>query len=222
MHSHNFSSRVLFGLVLCILAAGKARAEYEPNDNYSSFIVSYQTSTFSSPVCIGGECHTQLAGPAIQYTKQAIPNLALGMSGSQLQSSGRSSSIKAGSVSAFAELLAGVGPSADAGASLAVLSTQTEYCTSIPNACTSTSDNGTSLGVFGKVFLDENKAVSLTLGYNSIFYQESPNQSVTALTLVTILAKQHRLAFTADRVRDAGGNQISGGLGLSYSYLLKY
>lgn len=209
-------------LALCALSFGSAFAEYEPNDNYSSFVVSFQTSKFATPVCIGGECHELIAGPAIVYAKQAIPNLALGMAGSQLQASGRSSSIKSGTISAFLELIAGVGERADVGTSVAVLSTATEYCTSVPNACASSSDNGANLGVFGKVFLADNKSLSLTLSYNSIYYQKLENQSVIGLTLVTILGKHHRLAFSADRVRDAGGRDVSGGLGVSYSYLLYY
>lgn len=214
--------QLIFGLALCTLAIPSARAEYEPNDNYSTFVVSFQTSKYSTPVNIGGELHDTLSGPAILYAKQAIPNLALGMAGSQLRSSGRSSSIKASNISAFLQLLAGVGTTADVGTSVAVLSTSTEYCTSIPNACTSASDNGTDIGVFGKVFLADNHSLSLTLSYNALFYQKASNQSVIGLTLVTILAKKHRLSLAVNSVRDSGGSEVSGGMGLSYSYVLTY
>jgi hypothetical protein len=208
---------------LCASGINTALAEYEPNDNYSTFVVSYQTAKFTKPVCIsGGECHDLIAGPAVYYAKQAIPNLVLGMSGSQLQASGKLSSIKSSTVSAFLEYIAGLASIADVGTSVAALSATTELCTSLPNTCASVNDNGTNVGVFGKVFLADKRTLSLTLSYNSIYYQQSPNQSVIGLTLFAILAKKHRVAFTVDRVRDASGNDISGGLGLSYSYLLNY
>lgn len=103
-----------------------------------------------------------------------------------------------------------------------MLSTATELCTSLPNTCSTSSDNGANLGVFGKVFLADKRALSLTLSYNTIHYQKFQNHSVIGLTLVSILAKYHRLAISVGRVRDASGNDISGGLGLSYSYLLYY
>jgi hypothetical protein len=222
MISHKSIIQILLMLVLCTLGTTSALAEYEPNDNYSVFVVSYQSATYATPICIGGECHSMITGPALIYAKQIIPNLALGLSGSQLQSLGKSSSIKATNISAFAEAIAGMGPSFDIGASLAVLNASTELCTTTPNSCVTSSDNGTNVGIFGKAFLTESKNVNLTLSYNSIYFHNSPDESVIGLSLVTILAKRHRLAFSADRVRDSSGNDISGGFGFGYSYIIYY
>lgn len=213
---------IILALILFALSSTNALAQYEPNDNYSNFVVSFQSSTYSTPICFGGDCHAVVSGPAVYFARQVIPNLALGLAGSQLRSQGRATSIKATSISAFAEAIAGMGPSFDVGASLALLNASTELCISIPSSCVSSSDNGSNVGVFGKAFLTESKSVSLTLSYNSIYLQQSPNESVIGLSLVTILAKRHRLAFSTDRVRDSSGNDISGGYGLGYSYVVSY
>ena len=144
------------------------------------------------------------------------------MSGSQLQSAGRSSSIKETDVSAFLQAIAGMGPRFDIGASVAALNTSTDLCSQITNSCVNASDNGANIGVFGKVFLNENKSVNVTLGYNTVSFQKSSNQNIIGLTLVTILAKHHRVSVSTSRVRDSNGNDLSGGFGLSYSYLLYY
>ena len=220
MHGTRKIFQIISGLTLCTLSIASAFAEYEPNDNYSSFILSYQSTSFATPVCIGGECHEGLSGPQVVFTRQIIPNLALGLSGSYLQSGGKSSTIKSSNGSAFAEVIAGMGPSVDVGGSVAILINSTQLCTAIPDSCLTISDNGADLGVFGKVFLKEDKSVSVTLSYDAVSYQQSANQSIIAFSLVTILAKHHRLALSVDRVRDTSGNAISGGYGFSYSYLV--
>jgi hypothetical protein len=222
MHSNKIIIQFYIGIALCTFISANALAEYEPNDNYSSFVLSYQSSKFASPVCVGGECHDTVYGPAIVYARQFVPNFALGMAGSQMQSAGKLSSVKSTNVSVFLQAIAGMGPSVDIGTSVAALNTSTDLCTTIPNTCTSSSDIGTDIGVFGKVFLTEKKTVSLTLGYNAIYFQKLPNESIIGLSLVGILARHHRLAVSVSSVRDQSGNEISGGLGFGYSYIVYY
>jgi len=94
MHSNNKFLQFCIVFALGIVVSASALAQYEPNDNYNLFVVSFQSSKFSTPVCISGECHDLIAGPAIVYARQVMPNLALGLAGSQLQSSGKTTSIK--------------------------------------------------------------------------------------------------------------------------------
>ena len=58
------------------------------------------------------------------------------------------------------------------------------------------------------------------MGYDYITYQNASTQSIIALSLVTIIAQHHKLAFSVDRVRDTNGNAVSGGYGFGYSYLI--
>lgn len=223
MCSNKIISFLKSGLILYVFGISNAFAEYEPNDNYSSLVLSYQSTTFANPVCIGTidiECHAGLAGPSVVFARQIIPNLALGLAGSYLQSNGNTSSIKSTNGSAFVQGVVGLGRRVDAGASVAVLSSKIELCSSNPDSCATTSDTGTDLGVFGKVFLNDMRSLSVGLSYNSISFRKSESQSVVALSLVTILARRHRLAFSVDRVRDSGGNAVSGGYGFGYSYLV--
>jgi len=142
------------------------------------------------------------------------------LAGSYLQSSGSSSTINSTNGAVFAEVIAGLGSSADVGLYVAMLGTTMQKCQLNPNSCTSTSDSGNDLGVFGKVFLNDMRSLSVGLSYDVISYKNSPNQSVVVLSLVTILARHHRLALSLDRVRDSDGNPLSGGYGLAYSYLV--
>jgi hypothetical protein len=223
MRNNRQISQLILGAALAIFGVANAYAEYEPNDNYSSLVLSYQSSKFADPVCIGNECHEGVSGPVVVFAQQIIPNLALGLSGSYLQSSGSSSSIKSSHGSAFVQGIAGLGSRVDVGASIAALRTRLELCASNPGVCASSSDTGTDVGIFGKVFLNDRKSLSVALGYNTVSFQNAAHdQSVIALSVVTILAKYHRLAVSVDRVRDASGDPVSGGLGLGYSYLVYY
>jgi len=217
MRSIKSLGQFIVGTALCVSGIACAQANYEPNDNYSSLVLSYQSSKFSEPVCIGTECHEGVSGPAIVFARQIIPNLALGLAGSYLQSSGNTTNIKSSYGSVFVQGIVGLGSRVDVGASVAALRTVLELCSSV---CASASDNGTDMGVFGKVFLTDTRSVSVGLRYNAISYQKSENQSIVALSLVTILARRHRLALTVDRVRDSGGNAVSGGYGFGYSFLV--
>ena len=223
MHIFKASLQLLLGAALCLLGITTAFAEYEPNDNYSKLLLSYQSSKFAEPVCIdtvsGSECHEGVAGPAAIYARQIIPNLALGVAGSYLQSSGNASSIKSSNGSVFVQGIVGLGSSVDVGASVAALRTTLQRCISNTDACNSSSDSGTDVGVFGKVFLNNAKSVSATLSYNTISFQKSENQSIVALSLVTILEKRHRLALSVDRSINANGTSVSGGYVFGYSYL---
>lgn len=210
--------QLAFGAALCLLGSTTAFAQYEPNDNYSTLVLSYQSSRFAEPVCIGLECHAGVAGPAVIYARQIIPNLALGLSGSYLQSSGNTTSIKSTNGSAFVQGIMGLGSSVDVGASVAALRTTLELCS--PSVCNTTSDNGTDVGVFGKVFLTKEKSLSVKLGYNYISLQKSENQSIVALSVVGIIARRHRLALSVDRSVNASGTSVSGGYGFGYSYLV--
>lgn len=222
MHSSKITMQSLIVILFGVFGSTSVMAQYAPNDNYSTFVLSYQSSKFSTPVCIGGECHDRISGPVVVYARQMIPNLAIGVSGSQLQSSGISSSIKGTNVSLFVQAIAGMGNRVDIGTSVAALHTSTELCTTIPNSCTSSSDIGTDIGVFGKVFLTEHKTLSVNLSYDAIFFETSPKQTIVGLSLVGIVARHHRLAVSTDSVRDASGNEISGGLGFGYSYIVNY
>jgi len=220
MLSNKTVLQIIAGTMLCASGMSSALADFEPNDNYSSLVLSYQNTSFSNPVCVGNDCHTGVSGPAAVFSRQLMPNLALGLSGSYLQSSGTSSTLTSSNGSVFAALIAGVGRRVDVGTSVAALISTTRLCSLNPDNCTSTQDTGTDIGVFGKVFLNDDKSLSLALSYDAISYQNVPDQSVIVLSLVTVLAKHHRLALTADRTRDASGNSISGGYGLGYSYLV--
>jgi len=206
--------------MLCTFGISSALADYEPNDNYSSLVLSYRSTTFADPVCIGNDCHTGVSGPAAVFAQQVVPNLALGVSGSYLTSSGTSSKLTSTGASAFAEVIAGIGRRVDVGAVVAALVSNFELCSSNPDSCTSSNDTGTDLGVFGKVFVNDTRSVSVGLSYDSIAYQKSAPQSVVVLSLVTVLAKHHRFTLSADKTLDSGGNPVSGGFGFGYSYLM--
>ena len=218
MHSNKLLQQFTLGAALCLLGITNALAQYEPNDNYSKLVLSYQSSRFAEPVCIGLECHKGVAGPAVIYARQMIPNLALGLSGSYLQSSGNTSSIKSSNGSVFVQGIMGLGSSFDVGASVAALRTTLELCAT--SVCSSTSDTGTDAGVFGKVFLTKEKSLSVTASYNYISFQKSANQSIVALSVVGIIAKRHSLAFSVDRSINASGTSVSGGYGFGYSFLV--
>ena len=220
MHSPQKILLRILGTLLAAFIGTNALAEYEPNNNYSSLVLAYQSTNFATPVCIGSECHDGLAGPSIVYAQQIISNLALGISGSYLQSSGNTSSITSTNISPFVEVIAGLGNKVDVGSSVAVLNTNFKLCSTNPDTCSSTSDTGSDLGVFGKVFLNDAKSINVGLSYNVINFQKSSGQSIVGLSLVVILAKQHRLDFSVDRVRDSSGNAISGGFGFGYSFLV--
>ena len=79
----------------------------EPNGNYSSMVLAYRSSTLSTPVCIGGECHAELSGPAVLFSHQVILSLVLGFFGSDLQSSGNTSSLKLSGRALFLESISG-------------------------------------------------------------------------------------------------------------------
>jgi hypothetical protein len=207
------------GFIL-LLQSASALADADPNDNYSNLVLSYQNATFANKVCINNECHTQVSGPAALFSQQVVPNLALGLSGSYLQSSGRISSVGSTHLSAFAEALAGAGPAVDVGASFALLNSSLRLCDTVNNNCTSYDDSGNDVGVFGKVFLNDSRSVSLTLAYDAISWHQSQNQSVETLSLVSIFAKHHRFALSVDRVQDSSGNPVSSSAGLGYSFLV--
>lgn len=217
-----FLSLVSF-LVLSVSGITSALARYEPNDNYSSLILSYHASTFANPVCLGTagtECHQGISGPAVVFVQQIIPNLALGLSGSYLQSKGNTSSITAKNGAAFVEGIVGLGRQVDVGASAALLSTNIELCSSVPDSCNSISDSGNDLGVFGKVFLTENRAVSVALSYNAVSFKQSSDQSIVGLSVVSVFARRHRLALSYESIRDSSNYAVSSGFGVSYSYLV--
>lgn len=214
---HRVVFQTMLGAVLSLLGISGAQAIDDPNANYSSLIVSFRGITFANPVCIGIECHSGVSGPALVFSHQLAPNLALGLSGSSLQSGGTSSTLKSSASSVFAEVVAGIGSSVDVGASVAALRSSVESCTINPAACTATDDTGRDLGVFATLFL--NGASSISLSYDSIAYQNAPDQSVIGLALVSVLAKHHRLSFSADQIQNAGGKAVSGGYGFGYSYL---
>jgi hypothetical protein len=220
MRSRKIILQAILAAVLCAFGIQGALADFAPNDNYSSLVLSYRSTSFANPVCIGNDCHTGVSGPAAVFARQLIPNLALGLSGSYLTSSGTSSTLTSTGVSVFAEAIAGIGRRVDVGAVVALLSSSMELCARNPDSCISSHDTGTDLGVFGKVFLNDIRSVSLGLSYDSIAYQKSATQSVVVLSLVTVLEKHHRLTFSADKTLDSGGNPISGGFGFGYSYLM--
>lgn len=212
-------SAIIF-LSLLLAAPYTAHAAYEPNDNYSTLVVSYQRSTFANPLCIGSECHEGVAGPSAVYARQLLPNFAAGLSGAYLQSSARTSTLKSTYVSGFAQVMVGLGRIFDVGASFSVLGTSFEACNTLTAICTTAEDYGNDIGVFGKMFLTDTRSVSLTLSYDTIMLHNAPNQSVAALSLLTIVAKQHRFRFSLDRVYDSSGNPVSGGAGLGYSFMV--
>lgn len=219
MCSHKTLLPMILGGVFCVSAMSGALAVEDPNGDYSSLVLSYRNSTFATPLCVGNECHSGVAGPSITFSHQLIPNFAFGLSGSSLQSKGVTSTVESSGGAVFLEGIAGIGSFVDVGAIVAVLSSSTQICTTNPSVCASTDDTGTDAGIFGMAFLDEMKSVSITLGYDSIQYQKSADQSVVSFSLVTILAEHHRLAFSADRSQYANGNRISDGFGFGYSYI---
>jgi hypothetical protein len=212
MRSHKIFFTAMLAAMLCALGISSAFADYEPNDNYSSLVLSYRSTNFATPVCIGNDCHTGVSGPAGVFSHQVVPNLALGVSASYLKSNGSSSTLTSTGLSAFAEAIAGIGYRVDIGAVVAALSSSLELCATNPDSCTSAQDTGTDLGVFGKVFLNDMRSVSLGLSYDSISYQKSATQAVVVLSLVTVLEKHHRLACSADRTLDSGATRYRAGM----------
>jgi hypothetical protein len=209
--------RTMLGAALTLPCISGALAVDDPNANYSSLIVSYRSITFATPVCIGTECHSSVAGPSVVFSHQLIPNFALGISGSSLRSDGTASVLKSSFNSVFMEVVAGIGRAVDVGASVAVLRSTVESCTINPSACTARDDTGRDLGVFTTFFL--NDASSISLSYDALAYQNASDQTVIGLSLVSILAEHHRLSFSADQIQNAGGKAVSGGYGFGYSYL---
>ncbi len=212
--------QVIFSFVLFAVGIANAQANFDPNDSYSSLLVSYQSSKFADPICINLDCHTGVTGPAVVFSHQLVPNFAVGLAGSYLSSSGQTSSINSTTVSAFAEAVVGLGYRFDVGTSAALLSTTLQLCTSYTSNCSSVSDTGNDLGVFGKVFLARDRSVSLKLGYHAIALKNSADQSVITLSLVAIVARHHRVAISMDRDPKSTGNAFSGGVNLGYSYLV--
>ena len=217
------SNKLFLQAVLCSLCCffyiQNALAVEEPNANYSSLVLSYRSLTFATPVCIGNECHTGVSGPAVVFSHQIIPNLAVGLSGSYAQSSGNLSTLKASGSSVFLEVIAGIGPFVDVGAVVAALRSTMQVCLLNPTTCVSVDDTGSDAGVFGMIFLDELKSTSITLSYDSIAYTKSMPQSTVGVSLVTVLAEHHRLALFANQARDTSGKALSAGYGFGYSYL---
>ena len=207
------------GIIFYACCISSAFAVDEPNGNYSSLILSYRSSTFAKPVCVGTECHSGLSGPAVAFSQQIIPNLAIGLSGSDLQSNGTSSTLRATGSSVFLQVIAGIGRFVDVGAAVAALHSGTRVCLLNPSLCTSTDDTGRDLGIFGLLFLNNEKSTSISLSYDSIAYQNLADQSIAGLSLVTVLAEHHRLAVSIDQTQDSSGKAISSGLGFGYSYL---
>jgi len=212
--------QIILGMALYLFAVSNALADFDPNDNYSTLVVSFKNSTFANPVCIGNECYEGVSGPAAFFSHQIVPNLALGLSGSYLQASANSSSIRSTNISIFAQLIAGLGSSVDVGTSIAGLSSSLQLCELNPVRCSSTDDNGVDIGVFGKAFVSDMRNVSVTLSYDAISYEKAPPQSVVALSLVSVILKHHRFALSVDRSLDSDGDSIAGGYSLGYSYLV--
>jgi hypothetical protein len=220
MNRHKICLSVILGMAFCIFSMANAFAQGEPNDNYSSFVMSYQHSTFANPVCVGTDCHTGLSGPALIFSHLIAPNFALGLAGSSLQSNGNSSTLKSTGGSIFLELIAGMGSSVDVGAAVAAIGTTLQACLTASSLCTSADDTGADIGVFGKIFLNDLKSLSLALSYDTFSFQKSATRSLTVgVALTTVLAEHHRLNLSADKTRDSNGNPISSGLGFGYSYL---
>jgi len=220
MHGNKTIVRLTLGATFALFGIANAQADYEPNDNYSTFVLSYQQSNFADPICIGAECHEGVAGPAAFFARQIMPNLALGLSGSYLQSNGSSSSIKSTNGSVFVQGIAGLNSSVDVGASVAALRTTMELCATSPSTCASSSDSGTDLGIFGKVFLNDAKSLNATLSYDTINFDKAPDKAIVALSFVAVLARRHRLALSFNKTMDSGGKQVSDGYSFGYSYMV--
>jgi hypothetical protein len=216
----NIFHAINLAAALAILTTSNAWALDKPNANYSSLVVSFQSTKFESPECLSNECHTGVSGPTGVYSQQLVPNFALGVSGSYQQSKGSTSSITSTGTSVFMKGIAGIGTSFDVGVVVAALNTSLSYCSTSPDSCFSTRDTGTDLGVFGTVFLDRDKAYSIGLSYDAIRYQNSANQSIVGLNFVAVMAKHHRLALSTYQTRNDSGGAVSAGYGLGYSYLV--
>ena len=67
MCSHITLRQMLLGSALGLFAISNVYALDEPNGNYSSQVLAYRSSTLPTPVCIGGECHAELSGPAVLF-----------------------------------------------------------------------------------------------------------------------------------------------------------
>ena len=220
MFSVRAVSNIIFAVILSLFGIASAFADFDPNDNYSSLVLSYKNSTFDTPVCIGDECHEGVSGPAAIFSQQLVSNLALGISGSYMQSTAKASRIKSSNFAVFAQLIAGLGYRVDVGASIAALNSSMQLCSINPSDCTSSDDNGGDVGVFGKVFLSDMRNISLKLSYDAINFEKAPPQSIVALSLVSIIAKHHRFDLSIDRSYDSNGYSLSNGYGLGYSYLV--
>ncbi len=215
----SITSLVLPVMLVCAAELCTTTVQAEPNGSYSSFSLSYRSTTFSTPICIGTECHAGLAGPSMVYSYQFAPNFALGLSASYLQSTGSTSTLKSTGSSVFLQTIVDMGDQVDVGAVLAPVSSSLQACSTLTSICSVTGDSGIDVGVFGKVFLDEGRSSSIELSYDEIVYRQTARTSVIGLSLVTVLADHHRLALYADQIEDINGNNRSHNLGYGYSYL---
>ena len=84
---------VMLSVALGVCCTSSAYADLDPNDNYSTLVLSFKNSNFAEPICVGQECHEGVSGPAAVFSHQFVPNLALGLTGSYLQSTASESRI---------------------------------------------------------------------------------------------------------------------------------
>ena len=58
MRSRKIILQAILAAVLCAFGIQGALADFAPNDNYSSLVLSYRSTSFANPVCIGNDRHT--------------------------------------------------------------------------------------------------------------------------------------------------------------------
>jgi hypothetical protein len=211
-------------IFLFVFSASTVRAEYEPNTNYTSIGVNNYATKFETRTCltngVATECHSGVAGASASASFQIIPNIAISYSGSTAWSNSTYTSISSSGSALFLTAIVGLGSYVDVGAGVGSLSSSTKYCGS---SCVTTSDTGSDVGVFGKVWLSEGKRVNLGLAYESFSYSKSViKYTATSLSLGILPAANHEIDIVAGGVSDSNGYAVSSNFSVGYKYLFDH
>lgn len=223
MRIFNNYLKLPIGLLLSISITSTVMADGEPNGNYTYAGVSIFSTTFAKPLCIGTECHPGLGGAAIDMQFQAIPNIAISISGAAAQSTGSQYTIKSSAGGVSVAFIAGLGTYVDVAAILGSVSSQAKICTTASNVCTSATDSGSQFGLAGKVWLNENKNINIGLSFSSAKYSKSTNNTSTAaFSLALIPSENHEFDIVSSSTSDNYGYALSSDFSVGYRYLFDH
>lgn len=223
MNSHIKFSSIGTGIILFLFSISSALADGEPNGNYTYAGVSVNSTTFATPVCVGTECHKGLGGLGLDVSYQIIPNIAILLNSGASQSTGNQYTLKSSGGGLFVALIAGVGSVADVAVILGSISSTSQICTTSSNVCSSYSDTGTDVGLYGKLWLNEDKNFNVGLGFENYSYSKSTTKYTTAVfSLAAIPADNHEFDLSVSNTNDSNGKAVSSGVSLGYKYLFDH